>query len=124
MTVESETRVVLVADDDAGFRRTLVEVLAEEGYEVIAAADGAAALHDLEKADAVVLDWSMPGLGGAGFCRARRERPDVAAVPILVLTGDRQALEEARAEGVARVLAKPVRLVELLDALGEVCGAP
>jgi CheY-like chemotaxis protein len=65
---------VLVVDDDAPVRRMLERVLAAEGFEVLAAADGGAALVAAERSapDLVVLDVAMPGLDGLAVCRRLR----------------------------------------------------
>ena len=115
--------VIVVAEDDEGFRRTLQEILTAEGYSVITAADGASALQVLEDSHPrlVVLDWEMPGIDGAGFRKAQALSPAIANVPVLVLTGDRRALEDAKKAGVERTLSKPVGLAVFLAAVAELC---
>ena len=68
-------RVVLVVDDDAAIRRVVRTVLEADGFEVVEAADGQAALMLLDSImgrgpDAVVLDVMMPGIDGIEVCRA------------------------------------------------------
>jgi two-component system, OmpR family, response regulator MprA len=77
---------ILVVDDDAPIRRMLDRTLSAEGYEVRCAGDGGAALAAIEASapDAVVLDVSMPGMGGLDVCR--RLRAKGLATPILLLT--------------------------------------
>ena len=117
--------VIVVADDDEVFRSTLHEILSAEGYSVILAADGAHALQAVEKSHPrlVVLDWEMPGVDGAGFRRAQALTPAIADVPVLVLTGDSRALQDAKRSGVQRALVKPVVLAALLTAVEELCQA-
>src|SRR5258706_6217119 len=71
----------------------LERTLSAEGYAVSSAADGGAALAQVERAapDLVVLDVGMPGLDGLAVCRRVRGRG--LAVPILLLTA-RDAVEE------------------------------
>jgi two-component system response regulator MprA len=66
---------VLIVEDDGPVRRMLERSLAKEGFEVRAAADGAAALALSERSapDLVVLDVTMPGLGGIDVCRRLRQ---------------------------------------------------
>ncbi len=58
---------ILIAEDDLTARTILVDMLSNEGYEVIAKTNGGDAWKDLQKPDAprlVLLDWMMPELGG------------------------------------------------------------
>ena len=81
----AETKTVLVVEDEQILRETLTYNLAHEGYRVLSAGDGRAAL-DLarrERPDLIVLDLMLPGVDGFEVCRVlRQEMP----VPILVLT--------------------------------------
>ena len=98
----SRERVLLV-DDDPPLLRMLERTLAAEGFEITAAADGAAALVATERSapDVIVLDVAMPGLDGLAVCR--RLRAKGLATPILMLTArdavsDRVAGLEAGAD--------------------------
>ncbi len=107
---------MLVVDDDPSLLRMLARTLAAEGFEVTAAADGAAALIATERAapDVIVLDVTMPGLDGLAVCR--RLRAKGLATPILMLTArdavsDRVAGLEAGADD---YLIKPFASEELI----------
>jgi two-component system response regulator MprA len=106
---------VLVVDDDAAVRQSLATALGRDGYEVVAAQDGNAALAHLIAAsvDAIVLDVAMPEPNGLEVCRRLRARGD--RTPILMLTArdlvdDRVAGLDAGADD---YLAKPFALAEL-----------
>ena len=106
---------VLVVDDDAAVRQSLSTALGRDGYEVLAAEDGNAALARLMAAsvDAIVLDVAMPEPNGLEVCRRLRARGD--RTPILMLTArdlvdDRVAGLDAGADD---YLAKPFALPEL-----------
>ncbi|HVM39359.1 MAG TPA: response regulator transcription factor [Acidimicrobiia bacterium] len=113
---------VLVVDDDRGIRSSLDRALRSEGYEVVLAADGRAALAavdapDGHPPDAVILDVMMPELDGLSVCRELRRRGH--DLPILVLTarhsvGDRVAGLDAGADD---YVVKPFALEELLARL-------
>jgi two-component system, OmpR family, response regulator MprA len=77
---------ILVVDDDAPIRRMLERTLGAEGYDVVSAPDGGSALAAIEASapDLVVLDVSMPGVGGLDVCRRLRSRG--LDLPILLLT--------------------------------------
>lgn len=79
---------ILIAEDSSTVRQLLVGRLAADGYQVIAAADGAEALalaRD-EGPDLLVLDKVMPGYDGFEVVRALREDPLTRAIPIVMLT--------------------------------------
>jgi predicted signal transduction protein with EAL and GGDEF domain/DNA-binding response OmpR family regulator len=81
-------RVLLVDDDEVNLMLTSI-ALREAGFDVVEAADGAAALRQLEESppDLVVLDALMPGMDGFETCKALRAMPGYAQVPVLMLTG-------------------------------------
>jgi two-component system, OmpR family, response regulator MprA len=110
----SEAALLLV-DDDAPIRRMLERTLTAEGYDVVAAADGGAALAAVERnvPDAIVLDVSMPGIDGLAV--TRRLRAKGLRVPILLLTA-RDAVHERVAgldAGADDYLVKPFDVDEL-----------
>jgi two-component system response regulator MprA len=106
---------LLLVDDDAPIRRMLERTLTAEGYDVVAAADGGAALAAVERnvPDAIVLDVSMPGMDGLAV--TRRLRAKGLRVPILLLTA-RDAVHERVAgldAGADDYLVKPFDVGEL-----------
>ena len=110
----SEAALLLV-DDDAPIRRMLERTLTAEGYDVVAAADGGAALAAVERSvpDAIVLDVTMPGMDGLAV--TRRLRAKGLRVPILLLTA-RDAVHERVAgldAGADDYLVKPFDVDEL-----------
>ena len=78
------TRILLVEDEES-FSDPLSYLLRKEGYEVVVAETGPAALEDFERggADLVLLDLMLPGLSGMDVCRALRQR---SSVPVIMLT--------------------------------------
>jgi DNA-binding response OmpR family regulator len=76
---------VLVVDDDQTVREVVVSYLRAGGHEVSAAGDGESALSAMRRhrADLVVLDLMLPGVGGLEVCRRLRETTDV---PVIMLT--------------------------------------
>ena len=110
---------VLVADDDPAVRTSLGRALTLEGYEVVTADDGGAALGHIRSgdADAVVLDVGMPVLDGLTVCRV--VRAEHLRVPILMLTARTATADrvEGLDAGADDYLAKPFALDELLARL-------
>ncbi len=81
---------VLVVDDDDAIRRVCARVLSSEGWTVVSADNGRAAISELEAAnapfDCVLSDVNMPELDGFGLVRELRLRDD--DLPVLLMTGD------------------------------------
>ncbi|WP_029898145.1 response regulator transcription factor [Nocardia brasiliensis] len=107
---------VLVVDDEDSVRAALVRAMDSEGYETRAAADGAAALAEIQRwqPEVVLLDVLMPFMDGLTACRRLRARGD--RTPILMLTA-RDAVAD-RVDGLDAgaddYLVKPFDLDELL----------
>ena len=115
----ADTRRVIVAEDEALIRLDLVEMLAEEGYTVVAqAGDGGAAveLADRHRPDLVILDVKMPVLDG--ISAAERITTEGWA-PVLILTAfsQRELVDRAVAAGAAAYLVKPFTKADLIPAI-------
>ena len=84
---------ILVVDDDPQIRRVLKVILAGERYEHAEARSGEAALLQLRefRPDLVLLDLSMPGMGGLETCQEIRENSDI---PIIILSVRQQESEK------------------------------
>jgi two-component system response regulator MprA len=110
------SEAILVVDDDAPIRRMLERTLTAEGYRVVTAVDGGAALATIEQSvpDLVVLDVGMPGVDGLAVCR--RARALGLATPILLLTARDALSDRVRGldAGADDYLVKPFETEELL----------
>jgi CheY-like chemotaxis protein len=116
---------VLVIDDEESIRSALKDMLGDEGHEVRTAADGRQGLQIIEvwAPDVILLDLSMPVMGGRAFREAQLGLPQALRdVPIIALTGARNAEEQARAIGAVAVLSKPFDLNELEQAVDKAVG--
>jgi AmiR/NasT family two-component response regulator len=110
---------VVVAEDEALIRRDLVEMLAEEGYDVVGqAADGARAVELAEehRPDLVILDVKMPVLDGIAAAE-RIARSRIAPVVILTAFSQRELVERARDAGAMAYLTKPFTRSDLVPAI-------
>ncbi len=89
-------RRVLIADDDEKILSLLVELLEQEGYEVLSASDGGTALELAlsSDVDVVVSDVVMPVLDGIELCRRLKRHVDTARVPVLLMSGLRPSSED------------------------------
>jgi adenylate cyclase len=108
---------VLVVDDQPPNIRLLEAILTPRGYDVRAASSGEEALAAIDEGgvDLVLLDIVMPGMDGYEVCRAIRERPATAYLPVVMVTasGDEQKIK-ALEVGADDFLTKPVNKNELL----------
>jgi signal transduction histidine kinase len=108
---------ILIVDDNASARETLVAMLEDQEYKIELAEDGFHALqilHQLQP-DLILLDVMMPGMDGFEVCRRIRAAPQLAEVPIIMLTAldDRASLLQGIEAGADDFLIKPVDRYEL-----------
>ena len=109
---------VLVVDDDDAIRGVVRTVLEADGFEVVEAADGPAALLLLDSINGrgpelVVLDIMMPGIDGIEVCR----RIDHERVKVVMLSArdDAETRDRAEAAGADAYISKPFSAIDLLD---------
>jgi len=103
---------VLVADDDPVMRLLMLEMLDSVGLQGVEAADGAeaVALAQARTPDLILLDVEMPKMDGFAACRAIRDLPNGATVPIVMVTGgdDLEAVTNAYEAGATDFVSKPI----------------
>lgn len=106
---------VLVVDDENDIREAVSEVLADEGYVVLGAGDGAEALKQLRDhhPSVVLLDLMMPVMNGWEFRAAQKGDPDLSGIPVIVLS----ALGRSSGVDAEAFIEKPFELDELLSAV-------
>jgi CheY-like chemotaxis protein len=113
---------VLVVEDDVDILRAIVQVLEDEGLPVRAAENGQVALAKLRAADAarpcvILLDLMMPVMDGWTFRASQLRDPSLAHIPVVLLTADGGAMEQAEIARASGALRKPVDLGLLLETL-------
>jgi two-component system response regulator MtrA len=83
---------ILVADDDVDIRELVEFKLSTMGHEIVAVGDGAAAVDACRasKPDLAVLDVMMPGVSGLDAIKQLRADPDLADLPVILLTARAQ----------------------------------
>jgi CheY-like chemotaxis protein len=113
----NDTARILVVDDVPENVRLLEAILVPHGYDVVAAADGRAAL-DLVKAatpDIVLLDVVLPQMDGYAVCRRLRQDEETSLLPVIMVTSSSGAEKtKAIAAGADDFIPKPLNHEELL----------
>ncbi len=113
---------ILVAEDDPRIRQGLVDTLESEGYRVLSAADGVAALvlYHQERPELLLLDVMMPGKSGYDVCREVRRRD--SATPVVMLTAKGEEVDKVVGLelGADDYVTKPFGVRELLARIAAV----
>lgn len=117
---------VLLVEDDRDLRHAVAEILEEEGFAVLGAADGREALDALLGAGAakfclVLLDMRMPVMTGIEFRREQLRDPRIAEVPVVLFTADARDRGEATLLGITSFISKPVDVERLLAVVSQFC---
>jgi two-component system, chemotaxis family, chemotaxis protein CheY len=113
---------ILIVEDDADLREMMAQLLTLEGFRAAAVANGREALKYLGGTDApqvILLDLMMPVMDGWEFRRHQQADPNLADVPVIVLS----ALDQARAADLdaAAFLKKPLDFDRLLELVRHYC---
>ncbi len=110
-------RPILIIDDDEMVLQTLQDVLGEEGYDVLATADGPRGIEIVKgkRPILVLLDLALPSMNGLEVLRKIRDID--AKIRVIVITGygTEEASQVARRYGAFDFLGKPVATQTLLD---------
>jgi signal transduction histidine kinase len=113
---------VLVVDDNVDAATLIGDLLRILGHEPVIAHDGPGALAvvDRDRPELAILDIGLPGMDGYELARQLRERPGLAGVPVVALTGYGQASDRdrTRAAGFVEHLVKPIDLQRLHELVG------
>jgi len=116
----TQTRSVVLVEDDVDNRESIAEALQAEGFRVqsLARADDAVKLLDAPSCPGLILlDLWMPRMGGRELLAAIALRPDRDRFRVIVISADHEAHALAARPRVVEVLRKPFALEKLLDAV-------
>jgi CheY-like chemotaxis protein len=118
--------LVLVVEDEPLIAIALESVLVDAGYQVTVAANGRQALDRLAEAriDIVLLDMMMPIMNGPALLVAMAADPDLAGIPVIVLTSLPEAAVRAPRDRIAAIMQKPYTARDILAAVARVLGKP
>ena len=108
---------ILIVDDEYSGRETLQSILEGEGYNLVMAENGPQAIAQAKSIlpDVILLDVMMPGMTGFEVCEKIRNDPQVAEIPIIILTAldDRDSLLRGLKAGADDFITKPFDRFEL-----------
>jgi CheY-like chemotaxis protein len=121
--MNASTTTILVIDDDQDIREMVGLVFEIRGHRALLAADGGEAFDLLHRGvvpDVILLDIMMPGMNGVDFMRTLKSDPNLADIPVVVLSGDASARKTATQLAAAACLSKPIDVDRLLEAVERV----
>lgn len=114
-------KTVLLVEDEPHIIEALSFLLEQAGWRVLSHSDGADATAKAAEVrpDVMVLDAMLPNKNGFEVLREMRERPDLAALPVLMLTAKGQTKDRAAAEaaGANKFMTKPFSNLEVIEAV-------
>jgi CheY-like chemotaxis protein len=125
MTQALSRGLVCVIDDDKDIRDAMRFILEMEGFGVCEAADGAEGLVCIREARGiclVLLDLMMPKMSGWEFRKHQLQDPELASIPVVVLSGGTHTAEHANNLRANAYIVKPVDRVQLVDMARRFCG--
>lgn len=115
---------ILVVDDDPEMRALLLEVLRDEGYDVVETRDGTEAVLALRARtfDVILMDKNMPGPSGLDLLPGFRRICPNSQIIMMTAFGDVASYMEAAEKGAVEYLFKPFRMEEMKDAIAKALG--
>ena len=130
MSTTQQTKTVLIVDDEPNVVTYLEMLLKDHGYATVSAADGEDALKKVrqQKPDLITLDISMPETSGLRFYRELKADPNLADVPVVIVTavtgyaGDPYAYQDFIARKLPRpegFFPKPIDKDQFMEAVGK-----
>ncbi len=117
---------VLIVDDELAIVRVLRDRLEMEGFEVLAAYDGAQGVEVArrERPDLIIMDVTMPNMDGLTAAQLLRQYPETAHIPIVMLTARGQESDEKAGyqAGAVRYFTKPFSPRQLVREIQSILG--
>ena len=117
---------ILIVEDDSALREALAQVLMDEGYDLLRARDGLEAVNCLKKGnrpDVILLDLSMPVVNGWELRMFQKRDPDLARIPVILITAGGYSREEVAWLEPSALLPKPLDLPLLLSIVRRFCAS-
>lgn len=113
---------VLVIDDQPGIRRLLVEVLNEEGYQVVTASNGYEGLQQAKEHNPqlILMDMKMPGMDGIETLKELKKVGQGDRVIMMTAYGELDLVNQAREIGAYDYITKPFDVIGLCQVIHEI----
>ena len=112
---------LLLIEDEPNIIEAISFILSRDGWSVRAHSDGTNAVEAASrlKPDVIILDVMLPGKSGYDILREIREEPDIAGIPVLMLTARGQSKDRELAEkaGASRFMTKPFSNADVVEAV-------
>jgi CheY-like chemotaxis protein len=119
------SREIMIVEDDIGVREALTDLLEGEGYRVRGLSNGREAITDLRGRPSVpgliIVDLFMPVMNGHEFCATLLLDPELAGIPVVVMSADAHLGERAGHLEAAAYLRKPLDVPKLLATIEAHC---
>lgn len=115
---------ILVVDDDAEIRETIVEMLRDRGYEALGAGDGLEALDALRSRSPwclILLDLMMPNMDGWEMRKNQLADPAISTIPVVVVSATTDVPQVASSLHAVGFVTKPARLTQLIATVERHC---
>ncbi len=112
----SESKKILIVDDEQQLVLAMKIRLQSKGYEVITASDGQEALDcaNKDRPDLIILDVMMPGMDGYSCLRELNNRFGRGKIPVIILTARERMKDLFELEGIEDYMVKPFDYEDLL----------
>ena len=115
-------KTILVVDDEASMRKSIVVALNAKGYKTIEAEDGmeGLSLAAAEQPDIIISDVNMDNMNGFMMVEQLRDNPDTALIPVIMMTGAAQGAGAWEASSDVEYLEKGFTMQKLVDTIENV----
>jgi CheY-like chemotaxis protein len=122
---KSETKTILIVDDEFGVLEVLEFMLSDLGFKVISARNGQEALERLKEStpDLMLLDLMMPIMDGAAVLTAMQGDGNNTKIPVILTSALRELTVKERCDGYRLFLRKPYKAEKLIEAIRTVLDA-
>lgn len=116
--------LVLVVEDEFGIADLFDAVLVDDGHRVLIATNGrqGLAILETEEPDLIFLDYMMPIMDGAAMLRSMSVKPELVAIPVVMMSSMPEAAVAERCQGYATFLRKPFRIKQISSLVEELLG--
>jgi CheY-like chemotaxis protein len=121
-------KTILLVDDEDALLDTLADLLRDDGYRIVLAANGRDGLAQVvqEKPDLVIVDFMMPISSGRELVRGMRALPEFGSTPVIMMSGANMDVALAEEDGtvveVSHFIPKPFDFRDLMDAIVQLVG--